>query len=216
MANCQKWLIFVPFTLACALGLPALITGRLLWFLDSWSDTLFVAFILVMWTGALLFVRSVRPKHTLNFSRIAIGLGLILIAPVSVYDRAHGPASAHGDIWSLIGVALCLLAIPVGVGARHLLGRNYSPEPEILPEQTLTTAGPYRYIRHPLYTACLTWGGGLALLARSWWGLAIVALILLPPILWRMREEESLLLETFGDAYRDYMARSWRLIPFLF
>ena len=58
-------------------------------------------------------------------------------------------------------------------------------------------------------------GGRLGCLS-SLWGLAL-SLVLIVPALWlRMREEEALLLAEFGDEYRGYMARTWRLVPFVF
>jgi len=75
------------------------------------------------------------------------------------------------------------------------------------------THGPYRVLRHPGYAAsCLVWVG--ATLAFGWWPAAVVVgALLLLAYGWRIRAEEALLQTTFGQAYRDYAARTWRLVP---
>jgi protein-S-isoprenylcysteine O-methyltransferase Ste14 len=78
------------------------------------------------------------------------------------------------------------------------------------------TTGPYRLVRHPGYAAsCLVWIGA-ALAFDSWLAAAIVAAMLLVAYGWRIRAEETMLESTFGTAYRDYEARSRRLIPWVY
>ena len=88
----------------------------------------------------------------------------------------------------------------------------------ILPEPsangTLITKGPYRFIRHPMYTAILLGSVGLVINQFTWLRLAIVialAIVLLIKLNW----EEKMLLEKF-DAYKEYMKHSKRLVPFIF
>ena len=74
-------------------------------------------------------------------------------------------------------------------------------------------AGPYRYVRHPGYAGFMLMGLGIAVGFSSVIGLAAVALVLLPGLVYRMNAEEKLLIEQFGDEYRDYARRAKRLIP---
>lgn len=79
---------------------------------------------------------------------------------------------------------------------------------------TLITKGPYRFIRHPMYTAILLGSLGLVINQFTWLRLAIVialAIVLLIKLNW----EEKMLLEKF-DAYKEYMKHSKRLVPFIF
>jgi protein-S-isoprenylcysteine O-methyltransferase Ste14 len=118
--------------------------------------------------------------------------------------------------WSFVGLAICFMALPLGIYARHTLGRFYVPDPEILPGQMLVTHGPYNYIRHPLYTAAFLWSAGLSLLLRSRWGIAVLIVIFLPAVIIRIREEEAMLIDEFGDEYRSYASRTWRLLPYVY
>lgn len=216
MNNTLKWLVAIPLVLLFALGLPWLATGEFLWFRGSWSDTLFVLLVLATGATAVAFVDSERSNRSTGVSRLLISVGLVLVIPVTVLERTYGPGVGRGVAWSLVGLTVCSVAVPLGLMARHALGRNYVPDPEILPGQTLVTHGPYRYVRHPLYTAALLWGTGLALLMRSLWGLAVIALFLLPAVIVRIREEEPILQEAFGEEYCGYAARTWKLIPYIY
>lgn len=214
--NWQKWLIAIPFIVAFSLGLPALAAGRLWWFRNDWADTAFVLIITGMWVGATSFYHPERRERGRSPMRVLISVGLLSIIPVAVYDRTHGPAAIRPVAWSVLGLALCLMAVPVGVIALRALGRFYVPDPDILPNQKLVTNGVYRYVRHPIYTALLLWMLGFPLIIGSLWGLAVGALFIGPALWLRIREEEAMLLQAFGDEYRAYQARTWRLLPFIF
>ena len=79
---------------------------------------------------------------------------------------------------------------------------------------TLVTAGAFRYIRHPMYTAliCLAWG--IFLQQFTWLGLALVLAATVLLFVTALREEQECLAH-FGQAYRDYMRRTRRFLPFL-
>ena len=92
------------------------------------------------------------------------------------------------------------------------LGRNYSTTVHISSEQTLVTKGPYRYVRHPMYTALITAGIGLGLLSASWYFLLpfILATII---IIIRIPHEEAALIEKFGAQYIQYVQQTGRFFP---
>jgi protein-S-isoprenylcysteine O-methyltransferase Ste14 len=80
----------------------------------------------------------------------------------------------------------------------------------------LCTSGPFRYVRHPMYAAWITLvGPGLALLLNSW--ILLVWAVLLQP-LWHVlvRREEAVMIDLFGEQYREMAARTGRFIPRLF
>ena len=79
---------------------------------------------------------------------------------------------------------------------------------------TLVTAGAFRYIRHPMYTAliCLAWG--IFLQQFTWLGLALVLMATGLLFVTALREERECLAH-FGDAYQAYMRRTRRFVPFL-
>lgn len=112
--------------------------------------------------------------------------------------------------WLAALVALGI--IPVFYWILASLGNNISPTASVRQGATLVTHGPYRWVRHPLYSAgCLVYIA-ISLLTALWW-VAIAALPALAVLVWRTSQEEVRLIEAFGDQYRGYMQRTGRFLP---
>jgi protein-S-isoprenylcysteine O-methyltransferase Ste14 len=113
--------------------------------------------------------------------------------------RYAGAALAHG----------CLPLVKAIFGA---LGANVTRTVVTRERHTLVTHGPYRFVRHPLYTVGTVAVAGLGLASASWLTAAhgIVAFALLAR---RTRQEEAALVERFGDDYRAYARRTGRFLP---
>jgi protein-S-isoprenylcysteine O-methyltransferase Ste14 len=93
------------------------------------------------------------------------------------------------------------------------LGRNWSPTLQIQPEHTLVTHGVYRHIRHPMYAAHLLWAIAQGLLLANWLAGWIFLATFVLLYLFRVPKEEQLMLDQFGDTYREYMTHTGRIIP---
>jgi protein-S-isoprenylcysteine O-methyltransferase Ste14 len=126
------------------------------------------------------------------------------------------------EFWVLDGEAVRWLGVALyaGGGALRLwpvfvLGRRFSGLVAIQPGHTLVTRGIYSHIRNPSYLGLLVMSLGWALAFRSGVGVVLAALIV-PPLVARMRSEEKLLRSHFGQEYEAYCARTWRLIPGLY
>ena len=79
--------------------------------------------------------------------------------------------------------------------------------------QTLITSGPYRSIRHPIYTSFLMILGSTLFISSNWLiGLGWLGMTILE-VFSRIRFEESLMTEYFGEGYREYRKRTGRLFP---
>lgn len=103
-------------------------------------------------------------------------------------------------------------AIPVFYWILASIGVNISPTHGIRRNHQLVTHGPYRWVRHPLYTSGTVFAAALILTTTLWW-LAAGAVIPLIILLLRTPLEEARLIETFGDEYRAYMRRTGRFLP---
>jgi protein-S-isoprenylcysteine O-methyltransferase Ste14 len=111
------------------------------------------------------------------------------------------------------GVALALLGFVLLQWAQKTLGKNWSDTPRMIQEQSLITSGPYQYIRHPIYTAFLLILGSTFLISANWLiGFAWIGMTVLE-VASRIGFEENLMLEYFGDQYREYRKRTGRLLP---
>ena len=115
--------------------------------------------------------------------------------------------------WSrLAGAALMAACLPLIYWVFSSLGKNVTPTVTIRREHSLVTHGPYRWVRHPLYTVGFMVFCGFALLSANW----LTPLILLlgaVVIGQRTHIEEARLIERFGDEYRRYMQATGRYLP---
>jgi protein-S-isoprenylcysteine O-methyltransferase Ste14 len=95
------------------------------------------------------------------------------------------------------------------------LGRHFTGVVVVTADQPVIERGPYRWVRHPSYTAGIILFLGIGVALGS--GLSIAVLMALTSWAYshRVRAEERALLETIGEPYRAYMARTKRFIPFL-
>ena len=115
-----------------------------------------------------------------------------------------------------IGVAIMLGGLGLRVWAALALGRFYTRTLRLTADQGVVRRGPYRIIRHPGYAGDIALWLGAALASRSLIILGLVAAIVLFAYVTRIAAEEQMLLAAFGDDYRSYAKRSWRLIPFVY
>lgn len=126
--------------------------------------------------------------------------------------------------WSKIGLAEGLRWLGVGLGILSnfgiywlfsSLGSNITPTSATRKEHKLVTSGPYRWVRHPLYTIGSMLFVSFGLVADNWF---IAALGLLAFIVMAIRTptEEANLIKKFGDEYREYMKNTGAFLPKLF
>ncbi|HUW12820.1 MAG TPA: protein-S-isoprenylcysteine O-methyltransferase [Anaerolineae bacterium] len=93
------------------------------------------------------------------------------------------------------------------------LGRNFSPTLQIVEDHALVTDGVFSRIRHPMYSAHLLWAIAQMLLLQNWIAGPAFLVVQVPFYLRRIPAEEQMMLEQFGDEYREYMGRTGRLFP---
>ena len=111
------------------------------------------------------------------------------------------------------GVGLAILGFALLQWAQVTLANSWSDTPRMMKEQTLITSGPYRLIRHPIYTAFLLILGSTLFISSNWLiGFCWAGMTILETIS-RIDFEESLMLEYFGEQYREYMKKTGRLFP---
>lgn len=130
-----------------------------------------------------------------------------------LYPPVIGWASvALPDALRWLGAALMVLGVATGLWALRHLGRNVTPTAVPRPDAELVTTGPYRWVRHPLYSSGLLTLPGAALLAAN--PLVLVAgAATYAVLLYRTRREETELVRRFGERYVDYRARTGMILP---
>ena len=116
--------------------------------------------------------------------------------------------------WFWVGFCLVGLGLALSVFARVWLGGNWSGIVTLKQDHELVRSGPYRWVRHPIYTGLLLAVLGSALALGELRGLLALALITFS-FTHKLRIEERFLTEQFGAAYRQYQNEVPRLVPFL-
>jgi protein-S-isoprenylcysteine O-methyltransferase Ste14 len=112
-----------------------------------------------------------------------------------------------------IGAALCMAVLPGILWVQQALGSNFATTLHVRDEHTLVTSGPYRWVRHPMYTLFFLQAAGLLLLTRNLFigGVYLLALTLI--VVTRTPNEERTMLAKFGEHYQAYMQSTGRFLP---
>jgi len=146
---------------------------------------------------------------------VPLALAMVLLwhptSPVPLLDQRMLPRTA----WAFsIGAAVTLMGLLFSVWARAYLGRNWSGTVTVKQDHELITTGPYRIVRHPIYTGLLLAFIGSAF-ARGDLGSVVAVVLVFLAFRRKLGMEERWMREQFGEAYVAYSQRVPALVPFL-
>ena len=120
--------------------------------------------------------------------------------------------------WSTVGIGVALALSGTGLRLLSLgaLGANFRYISLMTDSHRLVTRGPYRFVRHPMYTGLFLLFTGLALIVCDLWiWLGFMAVLIFGAVR-RIPLEEEMLKQQFADEFDAYRTKSWRLVPFLY
>jgi len=164
-------------------------------------------------TPVLRTDRDARENALLLISLTGLGiLPLIYIAT----GMPHFADYALQSFQAWVGLFLSIAALMMFQLTHRALGRNWSVSLDVREGHLLVTDGIYSKVRHPMYSAFWLWALSQAALLPNWVAgfSGIVGFGVL--FFGRVGREEKMMVETFGDRYREYMARTYRVIPLIF
>lgn len=160
-----------------------------------------------------------RPRADLR--QLVFGtLGFLNIVPTVIYvvapEQLVWAALPLPAGWRWFGVGLGLLGIFLLLWVHHTLGKYFSVPGVMKEHQSLVTAGPYQWVRHPMYTALFLVTIVYFLISANWFiGVVWIGWIV-GTVASMLRDEEAALIEKFGEEYRAYMRRTGRFLPRVF
>jgi protein-S-isoprenylcysteine O-methyltransferase Ste14 len=171
---------------------------------------------LAIWLVASIKVKKVRAHEPVS-TRIAylipkVLTALLLFSPIfrrGVLNQRFIPHSVALD-WT--GVAVAALGIAITFWARVHIGRNWSARVVIKEQHELIRSGPYRFVRHPIYTGLLIAIVGTALVIGEW--RAVLAMVFaVIGFTAKAKREEAILVGEFGEDYARYRGETGMLLP---
>ena len=140
--------------------------------------------------------------------------GLLLLFPGFRHPPFTWSLTPQTDSVRIMGAAICVFGLAVTLWARSTLGANWSSEVAFKKGHELIRKGPYRFVRHPIYSGLLLMCLGSAIPVgelRSWLGF-----VLLVAGFWiKLRQEERLMLRHFPDQYPAYRKEVKAVVPFV-
>jgi len=173
--------------------------------------------VVLVWIAAAFSVKRTRERQPISGRMLYV---LITVAAVLLLKGTIGGAALNRSILphtlaiGILSDILVLLGLVIAVWARIVLGSNWSSRVTLKENHELIQRGPYRVVRHPIYSGLLLMVLGTALLAGRTGG--FFALLISFIGLWiKLRQEEILLTKHFPE-YAAYKSRTKALIPFVF
>jgi protein-S-isoprenylcysteine O-methyltransferase Ste14 len=173
------------------------------------------AMVLVWVWGWRITKPTSRTAKSLNsltpYLPVLIGVALLRVH-VLPESWIKGPLWPHSPALDAAGLAVTVLGAVFAIWSRVTLGRNWRSVPQVKEQHELVVKGPYRIVRHPIYTGLILAVAGTALAQDKGIWLFMVALISVSYGL-KIRVEERLMIETFPEQYPEYRRRVKALIP---
>lgn len=123
---------------------------------------------------------------------------------------------AHWEAVFALGIAVWLGGIALRLYSIRILGRYFTYDVAIAKGQSVVEQGPYRWLRHPSYLGGLLAQIGFGMTLTNWLAMLFPACCLMLAYAYRIPLEEQALVRGLGPSYREYMRRTWRMIPFVF
>ena len=152
--------------------------------------------------------KSLRLIWSLNFTAILIGN---ILRPVSFF---HIPLKSNMLV--ILGTIIILAGLIFRIWAIRVLGKFFEPTVVIKPNQPIIKTGPYKYIRHPAYAGGYLSFIGCGVALGNWIGLILIMILVFIGFFYRIKQEEKILVDGFGEEYRSYIKITKKLIPFVY
>jgi protein-S-isoprenylcysteine O-methyltransferase Ste14 len=174
-------------------------------------------FFFVYWFIRALKVKAAAEKQSRWSAarhRIPIGLSWFLLVYHGFSPPLNSPLTPRTQFAQIIGATVCVAGLLVTLWARRTLAGNWSADVTFKQGHELIKAGPYRFVRHPIYTGLLVMCLGTAMdigLVRAWLALGVMFLGF-----WiKLKQEETLLRRHFPTDYPTYCKQVKALVPFI-
>jgi len=146
------------------------------------------------------------------FSVFLLSILLTTVSPLLNHFRV---GAVGGLMIRIAGLAMTISGMALRLAATAALKRFYTPALERIERHRLVTTGVYSVLRHPGYAGNILFFSGVAFAMGNLVPIIFVPAAFIAVYLYRIGREEKMLIEIFGEAYREYQKKAKRLIPFI-
>jgi protein-S-isoprenylcysteine O-methyltransferase Ste14 len=185
--------------------------------LNRWLGGIWVLFWLY-WLVSAVGAKKTVSLNMRKFAGIRLGIFILALALIRLSTvRGHLLSSIYlaqsNEILMGAGFILFLAGLLLAIWARLHLGKNWGMPMSLKQDPELVTSGPYRSIRHPIYSGILLAVLGSALMSGLYW--LIILIVVGVYFVYSAYEEEKIMLQQFPKTYPDYKEKTKMLIPFI-
>jgi len=158
-------------------------------------------------------IKNDKDKGTIRVIWITIGIANSLGIITTFFLKAP-----IGNILLIpyAGLILIVLGMIVRFISILTLGSLFTVDITIREKHTIKKDGIYRFVRHPSYSGSILSFIGFGISFNNWISLIVISIPVIFAMLNRIKIEERLLIDQFGEEYSNYMKKTWRLIPWIY
>ena len=174
-----------------------------------------LAFIVYWFVSALKRKDAKRTETSLERMRHSLPMlaaYILTFVPVSHYGLLGARVVSASELPGILGALATIAGVALAVWARRHLGTNWSSTVSIRADHELIHTGPYRTIRHPIYTGMLLAFAGTALALGEVRGVIAFAMVLIA-FYFKARKEESFLTQEFGERFAERARQTGMFLP---
>ena len=167
----------------------------------------------IYWLVSAFFVKKTVERYKGNLpallGRLIIAFAVIVLVSLKDYSIIHfliSPTGPLSEASLITGAAITVIGLAIAIWARFTIGKNWSGQVTFKKDHELITRGPYKFVRHPIYTGLLT----MMLGALLYFGSLLVLLLFISSAIgfaFKFKQEEKVMIKHFGKRYQDYMKR---------
>lgn len=176
---------------------------------------LWVAWIIIWMTWAFQSKQTQQRESLtsrLSYTVIACAAGMSMFSPGGLGSWGHSLLMPYRHWMDWLATTITTLGFAITLWARAILGGNWSSSVTIKVSHELVRSGPYRWVRHPIYTGLIIAMAGTAIARDQWRGIVAVVLLWIAFTIKRLKEEQFMR-QTFGPKYAEYTRTTGAIFP---
>lgn len=159
--------------------------------------------------------KSKYDKRTTNVIGLSFLVAILLLIITPLFNYYKIGIVNSGLRFNFVGLVIILTGLIIRITAAITLGRFYTRTLKITENHVVVSNGIYKYIRHPGYLGTILFFIGAGIFMGNTISIIIISACILPAYIYRIKIEEEMLIEAFGDRYKIYAKKTKKLIPFI-